>query len=181
VKGRFTVRRFRRRWILFFGAVVILVVALLFGIPAMNRAHVQGELTTMLSNARQLHLALQTMSLDDFEAGKRSSGFPADIGVKTAREYFDRLLTGNYLTRSDLERLLKGADFAVANVSISDPPDTAFLISRSYFDMKSGKGGKGFIVFAKGGSGGVYRRPADASGPNVVKLPNRQPRILPEE
>jgi hypothetical protein len=162
---------------------VVLLAALLFGIPAINNARVQGELITMLSNARQLHLALQTMSLDEFEAGgsRRSPGFPADIGVKTAREYFDRLLKGNYLTRSDLEKLQKGADFSVVNVSDSDPPETAFLISRSYFDMKSGKGGKGFIVFAKGGSGGVYRRPADASSPNVIKLPNRQPQILPEE
>jgi prepilin-type N-terminal cleavage/methylation domain-containing protein len=52
--------------------IVISIIGILatMAVPAVNNALVQGQMTGTLSNARQLHMVTQQMSLDNFNAGE---------------------------------------------------------------------------------------------------------------
>ncbi len=92
--------------------VVISIIGILatLAVPAVQNALVQGQMTGTLSNARQLHLATQTMSLDTFSAGgdglewtsQNNNGTTTPASVQT---YFQALTNNNYLTEADLKKL----------------------------------------------------------------------------
>ncbi len=138
-------------------------------------------MTHTLNDARQLAMAINTMNADELASGGHASGvFPADLKVRSFREYLDRLIENNYLSAADIQRMRPLEKFALVNVSSSDSKDTAFLVSR-WMANPAVPHSMGFVVFQIGGSGGVYRRPADVTNSKVLKLPNRQPQILPQE
>lgn len=175
----------RLRWRFLVFAALLLAV----GAVAFHRLHVhlrQGQFPGALNNARQLQIAAQQMALDLRGAGEGDSGYPADLGVKSLREYGARIVRENYLSAADFARISRRVE--VANVSRHDPPDTAFVLARS--------SGGGFFVMTLGGSGGVYKRATDppklpphnptkgyTASPSFVtdapKLPPRAPAILP--
>lgn len=154
-------------WRVAWAVVLLAAVAAVFVVPAINHRLVQGQLTGTLNNVRQIQIAVMQMNLDLTNSGEARSGFPADLGVKSFAEYRARLVKESYLSAADAEKITRG--FQLVNVSRDDPPDTAFL-------LKKGEG-RGFVVFTLGGSGGAYKRPADAG---AVRLPNRDPAILPD-
>jgi hypothetical protein len=128
------------------------------------------------------------MTLDTFNAGgdgfEWTSDHDANGNAKAGNidEYFKALTDNNYLSKNDLKKLVtapgKGpglADATGANscfsffqVSEASPSDQAFVITKNWKEKAlvpgtTPYGIKGFVVFTKGGSGGIFRRVADAS------------------
>ncbi|MDD5200097.1 MAG: hypothetical protein PHC88_09870 [Terrimicrobiaceae bacterium] len=162
-------------------ALVLCAGIALYVVPAWNNARVVGEMTGALNDARHLQIAIQMMSMDHKNGGEHSGGaLPADLGVKSEREYFQRITRDSYMAASDIERIRGRNEFSIANAASTDPPDTAFIVSNGALHPDAHHRG-GFVVFTLGGSGGVYKRPTDAGNPSALKLPNRQPQILPKE
>jgi prepilin-type N-terminal cleavage/methylation domain-containing protein len=172
--------------------VVISIIAILatLAVPAVFGVMIKGQLIGTLSNARQLHLATQTMSLDTFNAGgdgmewtyTSTSGTPTPASVQ---EYFDALTSNNYLSKQDLKKLLtapgKGpgsADPSASNSCFSfypvqeSSPNDQVLITTANWKGKALQANvspystKGFVYFQKGGGGGSSTRIADASSTN---------------
>jgi prepilin-type N-terminal cleavage/methylation domain-containing protein len=92
--------------------VVISIIAILaaFAVPALNSALVRGQMTGTVNNTHQLYLAAQQMALDGTTNSDPSLGWPGDItspaAVTTLKDYCDKLLSNNYLTVGDLQKIL---------------------------------------------------------------------------
>ena len=171
--------------------VVISIIAILasLAIPAVSSALARGQMTQTLNNARQLTLATQTMSMDTTTAGSGASWTVGIDGSQLTVNSFSReLLAGKYLTESDLRKVYAApgvivpattTNFTAADIAFtimetreSSPSDHPFLITRNWVDgeltTNAPYGDKGFIVFRKGGDGGTYSRPTDATNPSAV-------------
>ncbi|HEY8900259.1 MAG TPA: type II secretion system protein [Chthoniobacterales bacterium] len=176
--------------------VVISIIGILatLAIPAIQNALVSGQMTGTLNNARQLQIATQMMSLDTANSGdglqwtmvaSTSGDQPTPASLAT---YFQALTTNNYLSVNDLRKLLTapgvapgaslsnfGANniaFKFFQVSEQSPSDQPLVVTRNWSGntlnaKTSPYGNKGFVVFAKGGSGGVYKRVTDAASTNI--------------
>lgn len=178
--------------------IVISIIGILatMAVPAVNNALVQGQMTGTLSNARQLHMVTQQMSLDNFNAGEgiqwtmdTSSSSSGGSGTPISlTAYFDALTNnGAYLQPKELVKLLTAPGvspqsgslsanniaFKIFGVSENSPSDQPFVITKNW----SGSGGaggtlnaqatpygkKGFVMFTKGGGGGIYKLPSASS------------------
>jgi prepilin-type N-terminal cleavage/methylation domain-containing protein len=170
--------------------IVVIGVLIVMSLPRASVELVQGQKTGTLSNARQLHLATQTMALDTFSAGGNGMDWTmqASRGRTTAvplATYFDALTKNNYLTKSDLDKLLtapgigpKGSEptarnicFKIFQVDGPSPSDQPLFVTANWqstgLTRDDPYGKTGFVVFAKGGSGGIYKRPSDVTNPNI--------------
>lgn len=169
--------------------VVISIIAILasLAIPAVSSALTRGQMTQTLNNARQLTLATQTMSIDTTAAG---SGVSWTMGTNNAMlsvaTFSQALMDGKYLTGADLQKIyaapgviVNNTNFAPNNIAFSimettdqTASDQPFVITRNWqsgaLTTNAPYGDKGFIVFRKGGDGGTYSRPTDATAPSVV-------------
>lgn len=169
--------------------VVISIIAILasLAIPAVSSALTRGQMTQTLNNARQLTLATQTMSIDTTTAG---SGVSWTMGTNnqplTVAAFSQALTDGKYLTGADLQKIyaapgviVNSTNFAANNIAFSimgttesSPSDQPFVITKNWqsgtLTTNAPYGDKGFIVFRKGGDGGTYSRPTDATAPSVV-------------
>ena len=171
--------------------VVISIIAILasLAIPAVSNALVRGQMTQTLNNARQLHLATQTMSIDTTTAGDGTSwtyknGAPLNVGT-----FSQELIDGKYLTAPDLRKIYtapgvvapSGDTFTAGTIALtiyqtqeSSPSDQIFVSTKNLTPGSAlaandtPYGDKGFILFRKGGDGGVFTRPADATNTNVI-------------
>ncbi len=170
--------------------VVISIIAILasLAIPAVSSALVRGQMTQTLNNARQLHLATQTMSIDSTTAGDGVSWTYSNTTVLTVPTFSQALVDGKYLTGPDLRKIyaapgvtVTDTNFQAANIAFkifqtqeSTPSDQPFVITKNWEDISTGLGSnapyadKGFIMFRKGGDGGVFSRPADAKSTNII-------------
>ena len=159
--------------------VVISIIGILAGLalPALNNAMTQGQMTATLSNMKQLHLATQQMALDATTSGDTNLGWPGDTGGSWST-WATNLMGGNYLSPSDLAKLLSAPGVIVATTDTNTAPAKSALtiyqvgensdgnsvfISTANFALGtdgSGQvstnkpyGNKGFIVFHKAGDG----------------------------
>jgi prepilin-type N-terminal cleavage/methylation domain-containing protein len=169
--------------------VVISIIAILasLAIPAVSSALTRGQMTQTLNNARQLTLATQTMSIDTTAAGSGVSWTTGTNNETLSVSTFSQALTdGKYLTGSDLQKIYaapnvivnntnftaQGIAFSIMETTEASPSDQPFVITRNWEQGKLGTnapyGDKGFIVFRKGGDGGTFSRPTDATAPSVV-------------
>jgi prepilin-type N-terminal cleavage/methylation domain-containing protein len=171
--------------------VVISIIAILasLAIPAVSSALVRGQMTQTLNNARQLTLATQTMSIDTTTAGSGASWTVGTDGSQlTVSTFTLELINGKYLTDSDLRKIFAApgiiipstaTTFSAGNIAFSimqttesSPSDQPFVITKNWqagtLSTNAPYGDKGFIVFRKGGDGGTYSRPTDATNPSVV-------------
>lgn len=163
--------------------LAILAVLVWMAIPITTPREPVGKMTQALSNARQLHLVTQQMTLDNLNAGQGIQWTTKDVGGKSMpvslAEYFGALTNNSaYLTDKDLRKLLtvdgKGpGPWATPNaeniafrffaVSEKSPPDQPFIVTANWkdgaFTDRSPFGRKGFIFFKLGGGGGVYKIP----------------------
>lgn len=173
--------------------VVISIIGILatLAVPAVQNALVQGQMTGTLSNARQLHLATQNMSLDTFTAGgdglnwtttNNGDGTSTPVSLQV---YFDALTNNNYLTQADLKKLLSAPGktpqnnafnaqniaFKIFEVTDNSPSDQPFVVTANWAQSgltnDSPYAKKGFVVFKKGGDGGIYKRVQDATSTNI--------------
>ena len=171
--------------------VVISIIAILasLAIPAVSSALVRGQMTQTLNNARQLTLATQTMSIDTTTAGSGAAWTVGSDGSQLGVDSFSQeLITGKYLTDSDLRKLYAAPGviitanaatfnagdiaFSIMQTQESSASDQPFIITRNWqagtLTTNAPYGDKLFIVFRKGGDGGTYSRPADTTNPSVV-------------
>jgi prepilin-type N-terminal cleavage/methylation domain-containing protein len=169
--------------------VVISIIAILasLAIPAVSSALSRGQMTKTLNNARQLTLATQTMSIDTTAAGSGVSWTTGTNNETLSVATFSQALTdGKYLSGSDLQKIyaapgvvVNNTNFAANNIAFSimattesSPSDQPFVITRNWqsgaLTTNAPYGDKGFVVFRKGGDGGTYTRPTDATAPTVV-------------
>ncbi|MDX2081166.1 MAG: type II secretion system protein [Terrimicrobiaceae bacterium] len=168
--------------------VVISIIGILasLAIPAVTNALTRGQMTQTLNNARQLTLATQQMSLDSTTTGSGPSWTTSDGTTQmTLQNFFDTLVTNNYLTANDVKKLVaapgvQAATVSSTNVTVtpttsaftvfqtteSTPGEQAFLVTKNWassaLTTNSPYGRKGFVVFRKGGDGAIYTRAADA-------------------
>jgi type II secretory pathway pseudopilin PulG len=132
-------------------------------LPAITGALERGQATQMLSNCRQIHLAVQTAQLEGISTGNPKLGFPADAKITSKAALKEILVANDYLTTDDFDRL-KFQDIMVANVADEDPADTVFL--------KAFSPGKRFtIIVRKGGDGGIYRAGQDTQSADPPRTP----------
>jgi prepilin-type N-terminal cleavage/methylation domain-containing protein len=167
--------------------VVISIIAILaaLAIPAVTGALTRGQLTGSLNNARQLHIATQTMAIDAFQTGE-GAGWPGDNVInKDWDTYLTELTNGRYLTASDLRKICSapgvqqpaGSDtlptvsgLAVFAVLDNSPSDAIFASTANWTgytelsDESVPFGDKGFVIFRRGGDGSVYQ-PRQATNP----------------
>lgn len=174
--------------------LLIIVVAVALGfflsVPRISGGPVSGVMTGTLNNARQLQIATQMMTLDTAAASgngmdwtmMKSNGKSTPV---TLASYFHVLVEKNYLSETDLRKLLttpgrnpgenaltaENIGFHFFQFDDTAPPDQPFVVTANWKDrqLTSGEpdGKKGFVVFAKGGGGGIYNRVADAGSTNV--------------
>lgn len=171
--------------------VVISIIAILasLAIPAVSNALVRGQMTQTLNNARQLHLATQTMSIDTTTAGDGVAWTYSNTTVLTVPTFSDALTGGKYLTGPDLKKIYSApgvtvtdsTNFQAANIAFkimqtqeNSPSDQVFVITKNWNSTAGGLSSsapyadKGFILFRKGGDGGIFTRPQDAKSTNII-------------
>lgn len=180
--------------------VVISIIAILaaLAIPAVTGALTRGQMTGSLNNARQLHIATQTMAIDAFQTGE-GAGWPGDNVINGNWEtYLTELTNGRYLTVSDLRKICSapgvqqptGSDslpeesgLAVYAVRDNSPSDEIFASSANWTGFQPLNesavpfGDKGFVIFRKGGDGSVYQ-PRQATN-NVLGNSSLEAQIAP--
>jgi prepilin-type N-terminal cleavage/methylation domain-containing protein len=169
--------------------VVISIIAILaaLAIPGVTGALTKGQLVQALSNARQIHLAVQTAALDKATAGVGigwpGNGKPADgSAYGDAKTYIGDLVDNGAIATGDLKifatvgytpavnkALLNPGNigFYIYNVTESDEGSTVFLTTKNLdYDpagapvLVTGKsfGTKGCVIFRKGGDGSFYNQ-----------------------
>jgi len=171
--------------------VVISIIAILasLAIPAVTGALTRGQMTQTLNNARQLHLATQTMSIDTTAAGGDGVSWTMSNNTKLGvSDFSSALIEGRYLTAKDLKKLYSApgvnapeTNFSGNNIALSimqttesSASDQPFVITKNWANINTGLttnapyGDKGFILFRKGGDGGIFTRPQDAKSTNLV-------------
>jgi prepilin-type N-terminal cleavage/methylation domain-containing protein len=170
--------------------VVISIIAILasLAIPAVSNALVRGQMTQTLNNGRQLHLATQTMSIDTTTAGDGVSWTYSNNAVLTVPTFSGALIEGRYLTGPDLRKIyaapgvnVPDTNFTAATIAFKimqtqegSPSDQVFVITKNWDSIGAGLSSnapyqdKGFILFRKGGDGGVFSRPVDAKSSNII-------------
>lgn len=131
-----------------------------------------GQLTQVLSNMKQLHLATQQMTLDSEAANTPpnirwtcTNGQPLKFA-----QWTNLLVSNGYLTEYDLAKLLKSPQsnkatnvFTGYAVGDFDSPDTVLLASANWQGPNASKLGyslfrtPGFVVFRKGGDGAILQ------------------------
>jgi len=179
--------------------VVISIIGILasLAIPAVSGALTRGQMTQTLNNVRQLHLATQTMDLDNTAAGV-GGGFPGknNESMTSFTLWVEELQEGKYLTLGDLRKLLSAervaADASLSTDSVAlnlyDTTDSAGLTeeqSESALPFLSTKnwdgtnptvaplvdaspyGNKGVVVMRRGGEGAILQ-PRLLDNPNVA-------------
>lgn len=169
--------------------VVISIIAILasLAIPAVSNSLVRGQMTQTMNNARQLHMATQTMSIDTTTAGNGVSWTYSSNAPLSVEGFSQALLDGRYLTIQDLRKLyaapgvvVSDTNFTATNIAFkifavqeSSPADLPFLVTRNWDGLEEGLGSnapyadKGFVLFRKGGDGAIFTRPTDATNTNV--------------
>ena len=113
----------------------------------------------------EFHSGAQEMALDGFQFGKDELGWPCDSGATTTTAYLELLKKNNRLQPATAERL---ARISVANLSDSDPGETAFA-SVPVED--------GILVIRKDGQSRTF--PDLAASAEFAPPPSRAPAWLP--
>lgn len=152
-----------------FATVILAALAL----PAINGALERGKMTQTLSNARQIHLAMQQMALDATTTGEKSSGLPVESGIRTVAELKERLVRGGYLSEEDIAHL-QFDKLLIGNVSEADPAGTMVIRSKPKAHPD------GAIIFMqKDGNGRLLTK--RQLGQMAAQDPPREPAYLPEQ
>lgn len=137
-------------------------------------------MTQTLSNTKQLYLATQQMALDGEAEKNTNIGWPGDIGGGFSN-WTAQLLKGNYLSRTDLCKLLSAPGIIISTndpftnnqtalllyaVRTNSPATAVFLSSANFTNTPTGGtldpdakpyGKKGFVVFRKAGDGSILQ------------------------
>ena len=162
--------------------VIISIIGVLcsLAIPAVSAGPSKAKYTASLSNMRQLQLTAEQMALDGLKTTNTNLGWPGDTGGSFTN-WTDQILKGGYLTTNDLCKLLSAPGYIVPPgkippmnetavrlyaVTKDSPNDAVLFASGNFTNTPTGGeplspsakpyGNKAFVVFRKGGDGGVY-------------------------
>ncbi|MEY2483990.1 MAG: hypothetical protein QOK24_2518 [Verrucomicrobiota bacterium] len=178
--------------------VVIAIIAVLaaFAGPALFNALAKGQMTGTMNNTRQLLLAGQQMALDGSTNSDPTRAWPGDLSetaaapgsspapITTLQQYVTKLVQGDYLKASDVQKLLSApgatctaiADSAgavtlggksalkVYKVKETDSSNTIFAVTANYtYDTALSASAapyadKGFVVQRKGGDASLLQK-----------------------
>ncbi len=169
----------------------IIFVLWSLAIPRVTITMEPGRMTQALSNLKQLHLVAQQMALDAETTGNTNLGWPGDLGGSFTN-WTAQIVKDGYLTANDLCKLLSGPGVVVPPgklpsmnetavrvyaVRKDSPGEVVFLTSANFTNTPTGGGplspsakpfgNKGFVVFRKGGDGGVYL-PRQVGNTNII-------------
>ena len=180
--------------------VVISIIGILasLAIPAVSGALTRGQLTGTLNNARQLHLATQTMDLDNTAAGV-GGGWPGTNGSIGTFDAWIQALTNGYLSEQELQKLMTAQSEVATSPPTASPnafnvyqvgnveDSLAIFITTKNWDATAATtvptsaskpyGDKGVVVFRRGGDGAIIQN-RFLTNSNAVPLPTNQPPVL---
>lgn len=177
--------------------VVISIIAVLAAIalPAIVGAISRGQLTQVLSNARQIHMAQAQMAMESISTGDTNWAWLGDLpSISSIQTYAQHLVTQDFLKPADAVKVFSGGgmrpgSFTDTTVTINaencplvfykvkdtDPNVTLFITTRNYTyntvlsPENKPFGDVGFIAFRKGGDGSVFRK-GQATATNLIGL-----------
>lgn len=171
--------------------VIIGIIFVLWSlsIPPVTAGPTKATLTQSLSNMKQLHLTCQQMALDGVTTGDKNLGWPGDY---PGFEVWVTNVVPAYLSTNDFCKIVSGPGIAVPPGKLprldemavrvyavtQDSPTNAVLLTSANFTntLAGGEalnpsakpfGNKGFVVFRKGGDGGVYL-PSQVGQTNLI-------------
>jgi type II secretory pathway pseudopilin PulG len=169
-------------WLELLVCLLVIVALILVALPGGASVKMgKGQMTQTLSNMKQLHLATQSMALDGETTGDKSLGWPGNTGGTFTN--WAAQLVPSYLGTNDFCKLLSAPGVIVRSgkipasmsqgailvyaVSSNSPPDTVFLTTANFTNGPNGGsplgekakpyGDKGFVVFRRGGDGGIFQ------------------------
>jgi hypothetical protein len=122
--------------------------------------------TDFSSKALEIHHAAQEMALDGFQFGKNNLAWPFDCEAATTAGYFKKLIDEGFLPASSA---ISPEGLRIANLSDSDPGETAFL----RVDLPD----KSLLFVRKDGKWAAF--PDQVSAADFTKAPPREPAWLP--
>jgi prepilin-type N-terminal cleavage/methylation domain-containing protein len=160
--------------------VVMSIIAIIAGLafPAITGAVTQSQLTQVLSNARQIHLAAQRAALDGAASGDVTLAWPG-TNYSDLKAYTAMLADNDYLPNASFSKVwtAPGANgvtgkadittdniaFNVYKVDETNDANTVFLATKNFTAVGTAISGvpfsdKGFVTFRKGGDGGIYKK-----------------------
>lgn len=138
-----------------------------------------NQMTSTLSNMKQLHLATESMAQDGVATEDRALGWPGDTGgtyshwaQQVVPAYwgtndFCKLLSGPGVTvpAGKIPKAMSSCAVRVYAVSSNSPSSAVFLTTANFTNTPQGGepllestmpyGSKGFVVFRKGGDGAI--------------------------
>lgn len=181
--------------------VVISIIGILasLAIPAVSGALTRGQLTGTLNNARQLHMATQTMDLDNTAAGV-GGGWPgaSNTSVQNFGAWVSALTNG-YLSPQELQKLMTAQSEVAANPPTATPNAfnvyqvgnvedslSIFITTKNWDATQPASlptsaskpyGDKGVVVFRRGGDGAIIQN-RFLTNTNAVPIATNQPALL---
>jgi prepilin-type N-terminal cleavage/methylation domain-containing protein len=180
--------------------VVISIIAILasLALPAISGALTKAQMSTALSNLRQIHLATSSAAADAFATQSSSFGWPGDVEppISGGEPLSTMLIENGYLEPQDAAKVFAAGEirampspttqiddefiaFTFQSVSESDPGTTIFAFTKNYTygeNIEKGSDKKpfrdnGFVVMRKGGDGAVYKRTQGDETDQIGQLP----------
>jgi hypothetical protein len=181
----------------FVEVVVVIVVTAALVVVLVPWGHsgdlVPARMTETLANARSLQIATQGMTLDrkagrsdgvNWTAVRSKGGVEKPLSLSV---FLGLLVREGYMTKQELRKVLSAPGkmpnidalraeeiafkiFWVGDLSPADQPLLVTVNVNPGEDLQADAqpfGSKGFVVFNKGGSGGVYTRAKDAKSINL--------------
>lgn len=166
--------------------VVISIIAILasLALPSITSAIAKAQMTSTLSNLRQIYTANFNAASDAITTGSTNFGWPGDLtnSVTSVQTYVDMLVNNDYLKAQDAAKLfaaqgirpgtvsgtnvvltLANCAFSIYKVSDSDASTTLFATTKNYtygtvlttnLPFKD----SGFIAFRRGGDGQIFKK-----------------------
>jgi prepilin-type N-terminal cleavage/methylation domain-containing protein len=177
--------------------LAVIGILITIAVPSITTTGRRGPGSTeTLANARSLQQAIQMMTLDSQQVG---GGIEWTMGLANKKVFtvplsvvLDGLTKDGYMTKEELRRVLtapgigpgnnaptaENIAFKIFEIKDESPSDQPLLCTRNVTpggsmdpDAKP-YGNKGFVVFNKGGGGGIYKRSQDAANTNVFPIGN---------
>ncbi len=180
--------------------IAIIAILASLAVPAIQGGLLKGQLTQTMNNARQLYIAGFSMATDFNTTGDELLGWPGDLPdrekepVRNVSGYIDRLVDYDYLKKPDMAKIMqapgvipwntsqpfnadRNCPFKIYRVKENDGASNLFCATKNFTynkgldEKKVPYGDKGFVLFRKGGDGGVYNNKKQAtSNLNVLGL-----------
>lgn len=132
------------------------------------------RLLSDVAAADALYEAMGTALHDHGKQAALGVPWPAESGLKTTRQYLDRLAALHYLTNAERDAC---GDLVIANVGPKDASDTLLLASRNVYDRlvrrEAAAKDARYVLYRKSGEGDIA-----LDIPRRENLPPRTPAFL---